>query len=206
MVGKGFSDENYGIGLKKGDTAGTAAINAAIAKMIADGSWKKALEDTVGPSGLHDPGAADPEQLTCGARPRQVRGRAPAVIAPRCDRAGRSTALTRRPTADGTAQRRDARGLQLPVRSQVRHPRRVLDDGAAHLLVGDRLVHPRASILAAMRVSPVPLMRGFGTAYVNIFRNVPLTVIIIMTSQVLSRTSSACGWPSGRPASTRRPS
>ncbi len=40
-------------------------------------------------------------------------------------------------------------------------------------------------ILAAMRVCPVPLMRGFATTYVNIFRNVPLTVIIIMTSQVL---------------------
>ena len=33
-------------------------------------------------------------------------------------------------------------------------------------------------MLAAMRVSPVPLMRGFGTVYVNIFRNIPLTVII----------------------------
>ena len=51
LVGKGFSDENYGIGLKKGDTAGTSAINAAIAKMIADGSWKTALETNVGPSG-----------------------------------------------------------------------------------------------------------------------------------------------------------
>ncbi|MGW7663550.1 amino acid ABC transporter permease [Streptomyces sp. NPDC054756] len=38
------------------------------------------------------------------------------------------------------------------------------------------------TILAAMRVSPVPLMRGFGTAYVNIVRNIPLTVIIIFTS------------------------
>jgi glutamate transport system permease protein len=40
-------------------------------------------------------------------------------------------------------------------------------------------------ILATMRVSPVPLMRGFATTYVNIVRNVPLTVIIIMMSQVL---------------------
>ncbi|MEV6962247.1 amino acid ABC transporter permease [Streptomyces sp. NPDC051207] len=36
--------------------------------------------------------------------------------------------------------------------------------------------------LAAMRVSPVPLMRGFGTAYVNIVRNIPLTVIIVFSS------------------------
>jgi glutamate transport system permease protein len=38
------------------------------------------------------------------------------------------------------------------------------------------------TVLAAMRVSPVPLMRGFGTAYVNIVRNIPLTVIIVFSS------------------------
>ncbi|GAB3341995.1 amino acid ABC transporter permease [Micromonospora halotolerans] len=32
--------------------------------------------------------------------------------------------------------------------------------------------------LAAFRVSPVPVLRGFGTAWVNIFRNTPLTLII----------------------------
>ena len=60
VVGKGFSDENYGIGLKKGDAAGTAAINAAIAKMIADGSWKTALDSTVGPSGFTIPSPPTP--------------------------------------------------------------------------------------------------------------------------------------------------
>ncbi len=63
VVGKGFSTENYGIGLKKGDAAGTAAINAAIAKMIADGSWKTALEEHGRPVRLHHPGPADPQQL-----------------------------------------------------------------------------------------------------------------------------------------------
>ncbi|WP_330173285.1 amino acid ABC transporter permease [Streptomyces sp. NBC_01498] len=38
------------------------------------------------------------------------------------------------------------------------------------------------TILAAMRVSPVPLMRGFGTVYVNVVRNIPLTVIIVFSS------------------------
>jgi len=41
-------------------------------------------------------------------------------------------------------------------------------------------------VLAAMRVSPVPLMRGFGAGVVNIVRNIPLTVIIIMMSQVIA--------------------
>lgn len=44
------------------------------------------------------------------------------------------------------------------------------------------------TVLVAMRVSPVPVMRAFGTAYVNIFRNTPLTLIIIFTSLGLSST------------------
>ncbi|WP_406274580.1 amino acid ABC transporter permease [Streptomyces sp. NBC_00191] len=38
------------------------------------------------------------------------------------------------------------------------------------------------TLLAAMRVSPVPLMRAFGTVYVNVVRNIPLTVIIVFSS------------------------
>ena len=33
-------------------------------------------------------------------------------------------------------------------------------------------------LLAAMRVSPVPVLRGFGAGWVNTFRNTPLTLII----------------------------
>lgn len=33
-------------------------------------------------------------------------------------------------------------------------------------------------LLAAMRVSPVPVLRWFGAAWVNVFRNTPLTLII----------------------------
>ncbi|GHF82486.1 amino acid ABC transporter permease [Streptomyces filamentosus] len=42
--------------------------------------------------------------------------------------------------------------------------------------------------LVAMRVSPVPLMRGFGTAYVNLVRNTPLTVVIVACSFGLNQT------------------
>lgn len=38
------------------------------------------------------------------------------------------------------------------------------------------------TILAAMRVSPVPVMRSFGTAYVNIVRNTPLTLIVLFAA------------------------
>ncbi|RKN37280.1 amino acid ABC transporter permease [Streptomyces hoynatensis] len=44
------------------------------------------------------------------------------------------------------------------------------------------------TVLAAMRVSPVPVMRAFGTAYVNIFRNIPLTLIIVFCSIGLGQT------------------
>ncbi|GAA3376452.1 amino acid ABC transporter permease [Streptomyces sannanensis] len=44
------------------------------------------------------------------------------------------------------------------------------------------------TLLAAMRVSPAPLMRGFGTFYVNMVRNTPLTLIIVGSSLVLNQT------------------
>ncbi|MFF2524921.1 amino acid ABC transporter permease [Streptomyces liangshanensis] len=44
------------------------------------------------------------------------------------------------------------------------------------------------TVLAGMRVSPVPLMRAFGTAYVNLVRNTPLTVIIVGCSLGLYQT------------------
>ncbi|MEU1123570.1 amino acid ABC transporter permease [Streptomyces sp. NPDC005899] len=44
------------------------------------------------------------------------------------------------------------------------------------------------TLLAGMRVGPVPLMRGFGTAYVNTVRNIPLTVIIVFSSLGLFQT------------------
>ncbi|WP_432073517.1 amino acid ABC transporter permease [Streptomyces wuyuanensis] len=44
------------------------------------------------------------------------------------------------------------------------------------------------TLLAGMRVSPVPLMRAVGTAYVNVVRNIPLTVVILFTSLGLYST------------------
>lgn len=55
VIGKGFGEERYGVGLRKGDTAGVQAINAAIKKMIDDGGWARALQANVGPSGYTIP-------------------------------------------------------------------------------------------------------------------------------------------------------
>ncbi|MEV6276065.1 glutamate ABC transporter substrate-binding protein [Nocardia sp. NPDC051832] len=52
LVGQPFSTEKYGIGVKKGDTELRGKINDAIEAMIKDGSWQKALDATVGPSGF----------------------------------------------------------------------------------------------------------------------------------------------------------
>ncbi|MFC9896276.1 glutamate ABC transporter substrate-binding protein [Nocardia sp. NPDC127579] len=52
VVGKSFTTENYGIGLKKGDKELRDKVNDAIEAMIADGSWDKALASTVGASGF----------------------------------------------------------------------------------------------------------------------------------------------------------
>ncbi|MFF8957267.1 amino acid ABC transporter permease [Streptomyces sp. NPDC014894] len=44
------------------------------------------------------------------------------------------------------------------------------------------------TVLAGMRVGPVPMMRAFGTAYVNVVRNTPLTLVVIASSLGLSQT------------------
>ena len=56
VVGDGFTDEAYGVGVPKGDSELVEQVNAALQQYVDDGSWKKALEATVGPSGYDIPG------------------------------------------------------------------------------------------------------------------------------------------------------
>jgi glutamate transport system substrate-binding protein len=63
LVGKPFSTERYGVGIKKGDTKLCEAVNAALTKMVSDGSWQKALDSTVGPSGFKADPSAKPAQF-----------------------------------------------------------------------------------------------------------------------------------------------
>jgi glutamate transport system substrate-binding protein len=66
LVGKTFSTEQYGVGIKKGDTALCTKINTALEKMVADGSWQKALDDTVGASGFKaDTTVNPPKPASC---------------------------------------------------------------------------------------------------------------------------------------------
>ncbi|MEV0545415.1 amino acid ABC transporter permease [Nocardia salmonicida] len=50
------------------------------------------------------------------------------------------------------------------------------------------------TVVAGMRVSPIPVARGIGAAYVAIFRNTPLTLILVFTSLGLYST---LGWTLG---------
>jgi glutamate transport system substrate-binding protein len=65
VVGKTFSEERYGIGIKKGDTATCEKINTAIQKMVDSGDWQKAVDANLGPAGFKvdsskNPPKADP--------------------------------------------------------------------------------------------------------------------------------------------------
>jgi glutamate transport system substrate-binding protein len=55
VVGDGFSDELYGVGIKKGDTDLVSKVNTALKAYIDDGSWKASLEKNVRPSGYDIP-------------------------------------------------------------------------------------------------------------------------------------------------------
>ncbi|MCX5330916.1 MULTISPECIES: glutamate ABC transporter substrate-binding protein [unclassified Streptomyces] len=50
LAGLKLSNENYGIGVKKGDTATLDKINKALEKMVSDGAWDTAVKDNFGPA------------------------------------------------------------------------------------------------------------------------------------------------------------
>ncbi len=55
VLGKGFSDEPYGIAVRKGSEQLVGQINQALTNYIADGSWQASLARNVGPSGYKIP-------------------------------------------------------------------------------------------------------------------------------------------------------
>jgi glutamate transport system substrate-binding protein len=63
VVGKPFSSEPYGIGLKKDDKAGCAKVNEILTAAASDGSYKAAWDSTLGKSGTPAP-TLDTSKLT----------------------------------------------------------------------------------------------------------------------------------------------
>ncbi len=59
VVGKTFSTENYGVGVKKGDTAFCTQVTDALKKFISSGEWQKSVDKWLGPAGFK-PGAGNP--------------------------------------------------------------------------------------------------------------------------------------------------
>jgi glutamate transport system substrate-binding protein len=62
VVGKTFSEERYGVGLKKGDTETCTKVNDALKKMVDSGEWQKAFDKNLGTAGLKlDPATNPPK-------------------------------------------------------------------------------------------------------------------------------------------------
>lgn len=60
LVKNTFSEELYGIGLKKGDTETCEKVTAAINKMIDSGEWQKAVDANFGPAGYEVNASVNP--------------------------------------------------------------------------------------------------------------------------------------------------
>jgi len=66
VVGQTFSEERYGIGIKKGDKALCEKINTAIKKMQDSGEWQKAIDKNLGPAGFKVDTSQNPPKVdTC---------------------------------------------------------------------------------------------------------------------------------------------
>ena len=61
VVGKTFTQERYGIGVKKGDNAAVVKIDDALTKMVSTGAWRSSLEHNFGGTGYKIP---SPPQIT----------------------------------------------------------------------------------------------------------------------------------------------
>ncbi|QLQ14930.1 MAG: glutamate ABC transporter substrate-binding protein [Micropruina sp.] len=65
VVGAPFTQENYGVGLKKGNTDLCNKVTQAIKDMIADGSWQKAVDKNLGPANYKAPAGNPPTPAAC---------------------------------------------------------------------------------------------------------------------------------------------
>jgi His/Glu/Gln/Arg/opine family amino acid ABC transporter permease subunit len=148
IIGKPFSVEHYGIGLRKGDHELREKINDAILKMERTGAWAAAFEKNLGPAGIATP---TPPPLDTGKEAEHTE-----------DVKIFSTYRSQIFKAFWTT-------IQLTVYSAL---------GA--LILG--------TLLAAMRLSPVPMLNKIGALYVNIVRNTPLTLILLFCSFGLAQT------------------
>jgi len=165
VVGKTFSTENYGVGLKKGDKDMCTKVTAALAKFVSSGEWQKSVDKNLGPANFK-PGC-------------RVRTRAPG-IPPLADHL-----LTDLLPSGGHAPahlRRDHHMGELFAEYNI-----FAAFGMTILLtffaaIGSLVL---GTIIAIMRVSPVALFQKAGAFYVNTVRNTPLTLIIIACNIVL---------------------
>ncbi|NNM44572.1 glutamate ABC transporter substrate-binding protein [Knoellia koreensis] len=60
VVGKPFSEERYGVGIKKGDVELCKKIDDALTKMVDSGEWQKAVDANLGPAGFQVDKALNP--------------------------------------------------------------------------------------------------------------------------------------------------
>ena len=64
VVGNTFSTENYGVGVKKDDTAFCNQVVTALKKFIDEGKWEESVKKWLGPAN-YTPGEGNPPTPTC---------------------------------------------------------------------------------------------------------------------------------------------
>lgn len=63
VVGNTFSEERYGVGIEKGNTDLCEKVNDALTKMIDDGDWETAVDDSFGPADFEVDEDENPPEL-----------------------------------------------------------------------------------------------------------------------------------------------
>ena len=156
LVGEQFTEEPYGIGIEKGDVEFCEFINETLAR-----------ERGRLPRGL-------------GGHRRQGRGhrgaRAPRARRPAPELSVRHRSRCRSPRHRDRLTRKESRWRPSPTTWTCSGPGSCVPWASACGPWSAR--SSLGTVIAACRVSPVPSLRWFGTAWVTVIRNCPLTVVL----------------------------
>jgi His/Glu/Gln/Arg/opine family amino acid ABC transporter permease subunit len=156
LVANPFTVEPYGVGINKGNRDLADKINSALQHMIDSGAWESAIESNTSGTGFSYNLQTNPPQF----EPLEIIDQQAAELS-----GANSSEM-------GLARISYLFEKYPIVNAFFVNIKLTLWSGLFALLLG--------ILLVVMRISPIPSLRIFASGFVELFRNIPLTVVMVI--------------------------
>lgn len=153
LAGHTFTSEPYGVGIKKGNVDLALRINDALGKMVADGTWQEAIDSNTQGTGYHYNTELNPPEFDPISIIEEQRDALSADVAEGVYSVG--YLFQNYPVLN-------AFGVNLAL---------TFWSTLFSLIIG--------VLLVMMRICPIPSLRVFASGFVELFRNLPLTIVMV---------------------------